>query len=272
MSDFDDFVALVEHVTGRRGKRQGREIVLLCPAHDDHDPSLYVAEGDDSRPLLQRRSRQCSWQAICDTIGWQRPPSSGPEGQYVYVDEQGKPLSEVGRFPKADGGKTFLQRRAGAPDWKGGIRGVRRVLYHLPEVIAAVADGRAIWITEGEKHADLLRSRGRVATTNSMGAGKWRRAYADVLAGAARVFVLADDDAPGREHADEIARSLHGRVGEVKIVKLWPDGESKRDVVDFYTAKSKPEDADRELVAIVESAPVSAVEREDDNAPSGCLN
>jgi hypothetical protein len=256
MSEFDDFVARVEHVTGRQGRRVGGETRLLCPAHDDHHPSLDVSEGDGGRPLATCRSQGCSWEAISEAIGWNgsRPSSSDPVAVFTYTDEQGKPLIEVGRFERDDG-KTFLQRRAGAADWKGGIKGVRRVLYRLAEVVAAVADGRAIWITEGEKHADLLRSRGRIATSAPMGAGKWHLVESDALTGAARVFVIADDDEAGRVHADDVARSLLGRVGEVKVVKLWPDGETKRDLIDFYAAAATPEEADRELVAIVERTP-----------------
>jgi energy-coupling factor transporter ATP-binding protein EcfA2 len=259
MSETDEFIARIEQHTGRQGRLNGRNTRLLCPGHDDHNPSLDVAEGADGKPLVRCRSHGCTYEAICAAIGWDVPrsTSNGPVAVYIYVDANGKPVIEVGRFPKPDGGKTFLQRAAGASDWKGGIKRVPRPLplYHLPEVIAAVADGRAIWITEGEKHADLLRSRGRVATTNPMGAPNWRREYADLLAGAARVFVLADDDTPGRKHAAQVARSLHGRVGEVKLVKLWPDGETKRDVIDFYADAATPEEADRALVAAVAKNP-----------------
>jgi hypothetical protein len=254
VSEFDNFVALVERHTGRPGRRVGREIRLLCPAHNDHHPSLDVREGADGRPLAVCRSQGCSWQTICEAIGWNVSRPNELEAVYTYTDEHGNALFEVGRFRKPDGSKTFLQRRAGAPDWSGGIRGLRRVLYRLPEIVAAVADGRAIWIPEGERHADLLHGRGHVATTSPMGAGKWRREYADALQGAARVFVFADDDTPGRDHAEQVARSLHGRVGEVKVVKLYSDGETKRDVVDFY-AGAKQGEADRLLLGIVERTP-----------------
>jgi hypothetical protein len=261
VNDFAELVAAIERHTGHQGRRNGKHIRLLCPGHDDHHPSLDVAEGDDGTPLVFCRSHGCAYQQILDAIGWERrePRDDEPVAIYTYTDEQGVPLFEVGRFPPGhDGRKRFFQRRPGAPDWKGGIRGVRRVLYGLPEVVEAVAAGRAIWIPEGEKHADLLRARGRVATTSPMGAGKgkWKRDFADSLAGAARVFVLPDDDTEGREHADEVARSLQGRVGELKVVELFTRGETKRDVVDFYADADTPEQADRALVEIVQARPV----------------
>jgi len=39
---FEDFVLAVEQKTVRTRRRRGRETSLLCPAHDDHDPSLEV--------------------------------------------------------------------------------------------------------------------------------------------------------------------------------------------------------------------------------------
>ena len=265
MSAFDDFVTAVENVTGRQGKQQGGEIVLLCPAHDDHKPSLSVREGDDGRPLATCHSQHCSWEAICAAIGWTSSSRNGdgdewtPRGPaiaiYHYVDEEGRLLFDVCRT--AD--KQFPQRRPDSTSktgWRWKLGDTRRVLYRLPAVLAAVADGRDIWVTEGEKHADLLRLRRLVATCNPGGAGKWRDEFSDMLDGAARVFVLADDDQAGRKHADQIARSLHGRVDEVRLVRLWTDGESKKDIIDLYSEAESVKDADRALLAAVESTPV----------------
>ena len=41
----------------------------LCPAHDDHTPSLDVDCGDDGRVLLNCRSAQCSSQSIVTALG-----------------------------------------------------------------------------------------------------------------------------------------------------------------------------------------------------------
>src|SRR5215203_2264323 len=39
-----------------------------CPAHDDHDPSLSIGEGDDGRVLLHCFAG-CTAEAICEAIG-----------------------------------------------------------------------------------------------------------------------------------------------------------------------------------------------------------
>lgn len=69
---------------------------------------------------------------------------------YDYVDEQGDLLVQVVRKrPNA-----FYQRK---PDGEGGLinnlRGVRRVLYRLPELLDASPDS-VVFILEGEKDTD----------------------------------------------------------------------------------------------------------------------
>ncbi len=58
--------------------------------------------------------------------------------------------------------------RVKRPDGRGGwvwkIAGARRVLYRLPEVIAATRDRKTVFLVEGEKDADRLASLGHVAT------------------------------------------------------------------------------------------------------------
>jgi len=143
LSYTDDFIRAVESFTGRGGQRRGKETRLLCPGHDDHDPSLDVREGDDGSPLVQCRSHQCSFEKICDAIG--RSPSEflpplavGEDivAAYDYVDEEGALLFQVVRRSR----KRFGQRR---PDGNGGwiwkLDGTRRVPYRLPRVLEAAA-------------------------------------------------------------------------------------------------------------------------------------
>ncbi len=133
---------------------------------------------------------------------------------YPYTDENGTVLFEVVRFSP----KSFAQRRPdpsaeGGYTWKLGD--VRRVLYRLPDVIAA----QVVCVVEGEKDADLLRSTGIIATCNPHGAGKWRDEYAQALSGKS-VVVIPDNDTAGREHALAVAKSVLGVARGVKILDL----------------------------------------------------
>lgn len=197
----------------------GTGYVALCPGHDDDAASLGVTEGDDGRILLNCYAG-CTTQHVLETMGLQMRdlfPNTvnyaEPEAVYEYVDEQGVLLFEAVRFP----GKRFRQRHTndeGEEVWN--LDGVRRVLYRLPEVIAAVAAGKTIYITEGEKDAETIRATGRVATCNPMGAGKWRDEYIEFLRGA-NVIICADRDEPGRAHATRVANSLQGVAAGVWI-------------------------------------------------------
>lgn len=241
MSACDDFVAAVEATTGRQGRRVGKSIRLLCPAHDDHNPSLDVTEGDDGRPLAVCRSQGCSWDAIREASGWRddRAPAESdsrwtPNGTAVaifdYVDESGVLLFQVRRAA----GKRFSQCRPDASSksgWRFNLKGVRRVLYRLPEVLEAVARGDTVFVCEGEKDVESLRRLGLVATCNPGGAGKWRDEFAEVLRGTSAV-VIADRDEPGYRHAQAVAKSL--RVAGVPVeVKEPTEG---KDITDHLEA------------------------------------
>ncbi|MGV9679201.1 glutaredoxin domain-containing protein [Nocardia sp. NPDC003482] len=148
----------------------------------------------------------------------------GPRYQaaiYHYTDERGHPIGEVLRMhvPHERGiDKMFIQRRMDAGGrWLYG--GFEPVLYHLPEVAQAVADGEEILLVEGEKDADRARSAGLVATCNAMGAGKFQREHARQLTGAARVVIVADRDEAGYRHAAGVKLLLTGRVREVVVVE-----------------------------------------------------
>ena len=197
-----------------------------CPAHEDQRPSLSVSEGEDGRALL-RCHRGCHVGEIVAELGLGMGdlfPGSERSGKackkiaatYDYQDADGQLLFQAVRYEP----KGFSQRRpAGRGRWTWDLKGVKRVLYRLPEVLEAVGSGGTVFLCEGEKDADRLRAVGLVATTNPMGAEKWRGSYSEVLR-EANVVILADNDAAGRRHAAEVAASLRGVASSVKVLAL----------------------------------------------------
>jgi 5S rRNA maturation endonuclease (ribonuclease M5) len=130
------------------------------------------------------------------------------------------------------------------------MKGVRRVLYRLPELLEAEPNIN-VFIVEGEKDADNLRREfGLVATTNVGGAGKWREDYNECLSGRP-VVIMPDNDKPGRDHTEQVARSLDGIALSVKIVNL-PNLMEKGDVSDWINSGGRVED----LHKIIEDTPV----------------
>jgi hypothetical protein len=84
---------------------------------------------------------------------------------YPYTDEDGVVLYEVLRYHPKD----FRQRRPdGAGNWVWNTQGVRRVLFHLPQVLPA----EHVVLAEGEKDVLALEGAGFVATTAPGGAGR----------------------------------------------------------------------------------------------------
>jgi putative DNA primase/helicase len=150
---------------------------------------------------------------------------------YDYTDATGELIFQVCRFMPKD----FRQRR---PDGQGGwvwkTAGMKLCLYRLPELLAAVAAGRTIYVAEGEKSVDLLRGLGLPATCSPGGAGKWRPHYSPALTGA-DVVLLPDNDEPGRDHAAKVAAALKGFAKTVRMLAL-PGLPEKGDAYDWIAA------------------------------------
>src|SRR5262245_4951750 len=165
---------------------------------------------------------------------------------YDYEDETGVLRSQTVRYDPKD----FKQRR---PDRRGGwiwdLKGVPRLLYRLPELVKA-DPSQIVFLPEGEKDVDNLRRLGLTATTNPMGAEKWRREFNEALRGR-RVVILPDNDEPGAAHARDVARNLAAVAAEVKILEL-PGLPPGGDVSDWLAAGGTVE----ELHRLAAKAPV----------------
>jgi CHC2 zinc finger len=166
---------------------------------------------------------------------------------YDYIDEHGKLLFQTCRYRP----KGFKQRQ---PDGKGGwiynIEDVRRVLYRLPEVIAA----QTVCVPEGEKDVDNVRSLGFTATCNPMGAGKWRAEYSETLRSKDVVIFgdVGDEDGAGERHTAQVIQSLKGVAKSIKHVRL-PDGF--HDVSDYIASLPK-ESAAETIRRLIDETPL----------------
>jgi 5S rRNA maturation endonuclease (ribonuclease M5) len=193
--------------------------IARCPAHDDKNPSLSISVRDGKILLFCHAG--CKTTAICQAARIElsqlflnansRPPVVAT---YDYFNENGDLLFEVVRYSPKD----FKQRRPnGHGGWIWNLKSVRRVLYRLPEVLAATD----VLVVEGEKDVHTANDLGFVATTNPGGAGApWLDEYTKALSGKSRVSIIADADSAGRKHAEEIARSLDGKVRSLKVLEL----------------------------------------------------
>ena len=237
------------NIAARNG---GRGTTIRCPAHEDLNASLSVSLAKSGR-LLVHCFAGCRTEDVCRALGIELKDlmcddkAGSPAtltATYTYRDEKQTVRYQVLRYAP----KGFRQRRL---DEKGGwiwnLKGVRRVLYRLPELLAAAE--RRVLIVEGEKDADRLASLGFVTTTNSGGAGKWRSEFSECLRGR-HVVILPDNDEPGRRHGEDVARSLSGVAASVRVL-LLPGLPDKGDASDWLDAGGTAE----ELKKLARGAP-----------------
>lgn len=217
----DDVLSRLEELDCRP-RKSGTGWSARCPAHDDSNPSLHIEEGRTGGVVVHCHAG-CTPERVCQALGITitdlKPPTNTSDTRITATYDYHTATGTVGYQVVRLDPKTFRQRR---PDGNGGwiwnMHGVPRVLYHLPDVIAAIKTGAAIWIAEGEKDADALIRVGVTATCNPGGAGKWDAEYTKTLAGA-NVIITADRDEPGRQHAQRVAGALTGVAASVTIVE-----------------------------------------------------
>lgn len=241
MSALERFLSAYRAKVGTEPRGTGGQLMARCPAHEDGQASLSVAEGADGRVLMHCHAG-CDLSAILHALSLE-PGDLFAEGTrvkgnrteivatYDYTDEAGELLFQVVRMLK-DGEREFRQRRpkpGGGWEWKRS--GTRLVLYRLPAVLEAVALGQTIYVTEGEKDVHALERQGMVATTNPGGAAKWEDSYTEALRGA-HVVLWGDRDAPGYAHVEKVSEALRPAVKSLSVC----EGKIGKDAADHLGA------------------------------------
>jgi len=229
-----------------------------CPVHQDNTPSFNVSVRGDTL-LYHCHGGGCSQQTVTQALREANLIEEATQhswgdridlSYYDYRDERGHRLFQVIRtFPKG-----FRQRRpVGHDDWINNLEGVRRVLYMLPELLAADPGRTTVFIVEGEKDVERLQALGFVATCNPGGAGKWMAEYNDYFRGRSVVIIVDNDDA-GRSHAMGVAHHLRGLPRVIKWLEL-PDLEQHGDVSDWLDDGGTRD----ELIRLARQAPTPPV-------------
>ena len=238
-------------------ENNGAEAKGLCPFHDDHTPSLSVnlekglyrcfscsASGDVFK--FYQELKGVNFKTALEEVGRFAGVNGGPGpvvARYKYTDIEGKELYiKERREPGKDGkSKDFVFK----PYKRGGNDPVP---YNLP-ILAKV---KYTFIVEGEGKVEALGEWGFVATCLDTGfQSPWRDHYLPHFEGKEKVVILPDNDGPGREYAEKIAKALHGHVGEIKVVEL-PGLPEKGDVIDWKEAGGTKE----QLQKLIQVAPV----------------
>lgn len=198
-------------------ERRGAGWMALCPAHGDKNASLSVKEKDGK--ILVHCFAGCTLDTVLAALKIDAKKLFSDATQrkrkivvaYDYFDERGQLLYQKVRYEPKD---FRLRQPDGKGGWKWVVESNLRTIYNLSAVLGATD----ILITEGEKDADTGNSL-NFTTTTSGGAGSWRPEFSEYLL-EKRVVVIADADEPGRKHARQIVKSLHGKVKSLKLLEI----------------------------------------------------
>jgi predicted P-loop ATPase/5S rRNA maturation endonuclease (ribonuclease M5) len=218
----DDLIAAARKLWGEPTQQRANEWRFAAKGSKSiklDDLTWYDHEADTGGGVVE----------LCQRAGLSpngRDPDASAPVTYDYRDERNTLLFQVVRQPN----HKFRQRRPNGADWIWNLKGVRRVIYRLPQLLLADVS-TPVFICEGEKDADNLARLGFVTTTNPGGAGKWRAEYSAFLAERDCV-ILPDNDAPGIEHAAVVERLLHEHAHSVRVIRL-PGLGPKQDVSDW---------------------------------------
>jgi hypothetical protein len=250
------------------GDVAGAEALVPGPGHSPEDRSLAIkvdeaaqdgflvhSFADDDPRVCRDHVRKKLGLPEFEPSRKKRPneggrPFSTTVAKYVYRLADSRPYLQVQRTAA----KQFFQYRWDGEKWLSGKPKGPKVPYMLPQLMAA-SSASPVYVVEGEKDADNLAKIEFVATCNSEGAdngsgGKWTPDLNQYFEDR-HVYIIPDNDAQGRKHAQHVARQLDPIAASVRIVEL-PDLPPKGDVSDWL----KSDKAGVKLSKIANAAPL----------------
>lgn len=216
----------IEAKTGTRPKKGNDGYIARCPAHDDQNPSLSIAEGNDGKVLLHCFAG-CTIDAICNACDlkvsdlFSKQPKEVCRIEYPYKDAQGIVLFRKIRLEPGVNGKDksfYWERQDENGHNINNLKGCRKILYRLPELLDGISANKIIFLVEGEKDVDRLVSKGLVATTTSESL-YWSKEFTEILHDA-DVVILYDMDKTGLQRKDLLCKELYGKVKRLRVVDL----------------------------------------------------
>lgn len=257
-------------------KHYGDKAQARCPCHDDKQASLTITKG--RRSTLLHCHAGCNFEDIIQKVGLkkqdlyfeERPPGSSWR---AYVEgREHKRIEAVYNYVSSSNGKyTFTKIRMQDKRMIYGVlcngrftyglggkhrKDLKSVYGDLKALNKAIAEGKPIFVPEGEKDVDTLTKRGYTATTYGA-VNDWQSEFATLFKGA-EVYILADNDEPGRKVANTILSDLKGIAKSAKVIVPVPD-IPKADISDFFAAGHSNEDFEKLFQSAVtgnESNPV----------------
>ena len=239
-------------------RRVNGQWMASCPVsshgqgNGDRNPSLCVSETDEGKPLFKCFSG-CSQDEVFHAIKdygllddlpnptdfltqikpLPKPQEPVLEQEWHYTDEDGVVQHIKQRYKTFDSkGKTYKQYRVDENGRRhASMTGANIVPYNLPEVDFARKTGRTVFLCEGEKAADALKSLGVVATCTHNGASSFPEDVVKHLVGLT-IAIVPDNDLVGWEYARKAVAALKSVTKSIRVVDLGLQ-EIKEDAYEF---------------------------------------
>ena len=239
-------------------KKVNGQWMASCPVsshgqgNGDRNPSLCVSETDEGKPLFKCFSG-CSQESVFNAVKdygllpdlpnptdfltqiKPLPKQQEPvlEQEWHYTDEDGVVQHIKQRYKTFDSkGKTYKQYRVDENGRRhASMTGANIVPYNLPEVDFARKTGRTVFLCEGEKAADALKSLGVVATCTHNGASNFPEDVVKHLVGLT-IAIVPDNDTVGWEYARKAVAALKSVTKSIRVVDLQLN-EIKEDAYEF---------------------------------------
>ncbi len=248
--------------------RYKNRVQAVCPAHPDKQASLTVSRGR-TRTLIHCHAG-CNFEDIIQKVGlktqdlyFEERPLGSNWKRYIESREHRKIEAVYNYVSSANGEYAFTKIRMQDKRMIYGVlcndrftyglggkhrKDLKSVYGDLRVLNKAIAEGKPIFIPEGEKDTDSLTKRGYIALTYG-GSGDWQSEFATLFKGA-KVYILADNDEPGRKVANAILSDLKGVAKSAKVIVPVPD-IPKADISDYFAAGRSNEDFEKLIQSAV---------------------
>jgi hypothetical protein len=250
----EGYEKVLDRFPGEHRRKSKTDADVICPVHDDHNPSLGVDlrhNGAGPKVMLNCRSQGCGYSEILQAVGLRdadlklqekngkaygctleayaasknlpveflTSDDVALEDGTCYVKEVGKEIPAV-EIPYADRDGELLNNRyriaVGGDDKFRWEKGSTTTLYGLHKLEEAEKAGYVL-LVEGESDCHTAWYRGLPAI-GVPGVDNWRDEWAEHLNGISKIFVVVEPDEAGKKLWENLTacEALEGRL--IKVV------------------------------------------------------
>jgi len=242
----------------------------ICPAHDDHDPSLSVDEGNNGGAVLKCHAG-CKAEEVVSAIGLTMhdlfPPKDKGQGggkkrgkrrhtaTWAIRDRERDVVAHHRRYDYDNGDKDCEWYQA--DNRTSGLNGtpLKSLPLYGSEDVCDWQIGARVVLCEGEPARDALAKSGFKAVATVTGANTQPSPEALRVLEGFNVYIWPDNDNQGRKHMHGVARDLQGIAGELRWFE-WQDAPHKGDAADHPAIMSCDSESLNELRRQLTDAPV----------------